>query len=377
MANFIIDPNMGFANGIPGVDPGPDYATNQFNTNTIIGAHNHSNGSGVPITPGGLNINSDFPINGNNLTLVKSVEYVSQGSPLAGASPFLDTTYFSSGDFYVNDGAGNQIQITKSGALNATSSGISSGSASAAFSGGVLVVDSATNTPANIQVGSVLIGNILSGSNFATLQAPSSLGANYSLTLPPSNSTGGTTFMTIDASNNMGEGPALTAGITSANIANATITGAKIVNQTLTQGLRTPMTISNPTASAGNFAVMTANNFGTASATPVTATGFTVTITTTGRPVMYGIQSSPAGSTCFVECIGSNFTFLYFLNSGTVIYTCQVGTSVSGTTMTVAPPCGLIDTTVAGIPGTYTYTVQLANSGGTAAIFGALYAFEI
>lgn len=91
--------------------------------------------------------------------------------------------------------------MTTGGSVNATSSGISSGTATASFVSSVLVVNSATNTPANIQAGSILIGNNTAGSNFVTLQPQNALGSSYNLTLPtiPASQN----IMTLDASGNM------------------------------------------------------------------------------------------------------------------------------------------------------------------------------
>lgn len=217
--SVIVTPNMGLTLPVPGSELGPQYASDNNGSFTSIDGHDHTPGQGVPITPAGLNINSDLSLNGNNLILANSIEYVNLSAPLAGSSPFLNTTYFANGNFYVNDGAGNQIKITSAGNVNATASGISSGTATASFAGGVLVVDQNVNTPGDIQAGSIFIGNNVPGSSFAKVQAPSSLGADYSLTLPPTNSTGSTAFVTIDTSNNMGEGPAVTGGLTTANFA--------------------------------------------------------------------------------------------------------------------------------------------------------------
>jgi microcystin-dependent protein len=233
MPNTIITPNMGLTLPIPGAETGPQYASDNNGSFTTVDGHNHTPGNGVQIPTAGISINADFPLNGFNLVSANSTEFVNLGSPLAGSSPFLNTIYVSGGNLYFNDSAGNQVKITASGAVNATSSGISSGTATASFSGGVLVVNSNVNTPANIQAGSILIGNNVANSKYVTLQAPSSLGANYSLTLPPSNG-GGTAFLTIDSSNNMNEGPLVANGITASNIANATITttqlAASVVN---------------------------------------------------------------------------------------------------------------------------------------------------
>jgi hypothetical protein len=116
--------------------------------------------------------------------------------------------YVSGADLYYNDTAGNHVRLTAGGVVNATSSGIASGSASASFSSGVLVVDSNTNTPGNIQAGSYLMGQNVVGSNFLTLSPPSSLSSgSYSLILPAL-PTLGKGILTLDTSGNIATAPA-------------------------------------------------------------------------------------------------------------------------------------------------------------------------
>ncbi len=210
-----ISPNMGLI--VPAVgpngEPGPAWALDTNADWSIIDQHNHSAGQGVSINPDGININTDLPMNGNNLTLVNTVRFNNLSGTLAGATPNLGVIYQAVGNLYFNDGAGNVVQITKSGSVNATSSGISSGTASASFSGGVLVVDANTNTPANVQGASFLFGNNISGSQYLTLQPPSAMASSYTATLPPPNTTGSTVFLTYDTSNNIGLGPSTTSGV--------------------------------------------------------------------------------------------------------------------------------------------------------------------
>jgi hypothetical protein len=334
MSDVVLSPNMNLPVPIVGQDPGPDWANNINASLGILDQHNHSNGQGVPITPAGININTDLPLNGNNLTLINSLRFNNLSGTLAGSAPNLGVAYEALGNLYFNDSAGNVVQITKSGSVNATSSGISSGSASAAFSGGVLVVDSNTNTPANIQAGSILIGNVVASSNFATLQAPSALGADYSLTLPPTNSTGGTVFLTYDTSNNEGIGPALQNGITRPNLA--------AVGQQISSSCGSFTTSSNVTA--------------------VQVTNLSVTITTSGRPVWIGLQpdgsATPAGLLAGATANTNNEGTIQIFRGGLggTFLSSLLLPPFSNTTPTDFPLPGflLLDTPSAG---TYTYGI--------------------
>lgn len=175
-------PNMGLLGISIGVDSGITIETNYNANMAFLDQHDHSAGGGVQITPSGININANLPFNNNAATSMAFLGLVAQGTGVT--SPVNGSIYASGVDVYFQDFNGNQIQLTANGTVNATSSGISSGTASAAFSTGVLVVNSDTNTPGNIQVASISLGNIVAGSKFLTLNAPAALAASFSMTFP-------------------------------------------------------------------------------------------------------------------------------------------------------------------------------------------------
>lgn len=319
------------------VDSGLAWEQNLNAALTIVDGHNHSPGSGVQINSSGLNINSDLPIGSNNLTIVRSVRFSPQLSPLAGASD-VGCLYVSGNDLYYNNVAGGQVQITTGVSVNATSSGISSGSATAAFVSSVLVVNAASNTPANIRAGSILLGNNVSGSNYLTLAPPNAMGASYGLVLPSIPSA--TSFMQIDTSGNMTAGVPVALGIATGNIANGNITKAKMAAFTA------PSTATS--------------TYSTSSASFTTVA--TVTITTFGRPVMISLApgsgasifyDSPSGAVAFyngtLSLTGGSTTFnqnlTYTFASAAQVppsFTCQAGV------MFIDQPAA----------GTYTYTLS-------------------
>lgn len=186
MANTTITPNMNLIVPTVGTDPGPDWANNVNADLSIIDSHNHSNTQGVQITPSGLNINADLTMGGNNLTNDRSVRFSPQSAPLSGTAD-LGCIYESGVDLYYNDGAGNQVRITQSGSVTGatgTISGLPSGTASASFSGTTFTFQSATNTPANMAVGPLIVGRNVSLSPTITIAPNSSIVSNYSFTLP-------------------------------------------------------------------------------------------------------------------------------------------------------------------------------------------------
>lgn len=170
-----------------GTTAGPQYATDLNASLEIIDSHNHSSGSGVPITPSGLSISSDLSFLSNNATLLRSVRFTTQASPLALVTD-LGCLYESGVDLYYNDGNGNQVRITQSGGVAGTPGSISGLVAPASVTytpaNQTFTFQSAALTSGNIDVGSVVIRNVVASSFGVTLSAPSTLAANYTLTQP-------------------------------------------------------------------------------------------------------------------------------------------------------------------------------------------------
>ena len=182
----IISPNMSLPVPVVSQEPGPQWAADINASLSILDGHNHSPGSGVQITPAGLNINTDLPINSNNLTLARSVRFSPQLSPLSLGSD-IGCLYESGVDLYYNDGAGNQVRITQSGAVTGatgTITGLPSGTASASYSAGTFTFQSATSTPANLAVGPISIGLNIANSKTVTISSTAGQASNYSLFLP-------------------------------------------------------------------------------------------------------------------------------------------------------------------------------------------------
>lgn len=355
---------------VVGGEFGPQYASDNNAAFFQVDSHNHTSGQGVQIPPAGININGDLPFNGNNATSMNAVEFNNNISPLPGASPFLNSIYFAAGDFYVNDEVGNQIQITKNGAVNATSSGISSGTASASFSGGVLIVDSNVNTPANIQAGSILIGNNVANSKFVTLQAPGALSSNYSLTLPQI--PGANSFVFLDSSGNFGT--TLTSALADSVGATMTSTGADDIGVSMTSVGADAIAASRTRAVGSTVGIggiaESASSGSSSNATTVlqTVPGLSVTITTSGRPVVLKLENDQSTFNGNVTVSGGNNTItsqgvLQFVRNGTNFCGQYIGAASappsSGST-NVQIPSSSFSATDFVAAGTYTYTVQIA-----------------
>lgn len=206
---------------IPGVgtEPGPDYATDVNNSLTIVDQHNHSAGSGVQITPSGLNINSTLTMANNILSNSQALNFSIQT-----IDADVDSLYMKGTDLYFTDGLGNVIRFTQGGSLagaSGTITGLPSGTASASFAAGTFTFQSATSTPANIDGGSYIFRNNIINSKGLTLSPPNAMGADYQLFLPAL--PGSTQILTLDTSGNIS--PSTTANI----VANSLVTASDVV----------------------------------------------------------------------------------------------------------------------------------------------------
>lgn len=196
--------NMSLPVPAVGIELGPQYAVDVNNCLTIVDAHDHTPGLGVPITPAGLNINTDLTIQGNNLTVIKTARFSAQNTPLAGSLD-LGAVYNVLGDLYYNDGVGNQVRITQNGGVVGTPGSITgmTGGANVAYvsANQTFVFQSAANTPGNIDGASFIFRNLTANSKGLTLNPPSAMGSDFSLTLP--NLPASQKFMSLDAAGNM------------------------------------------------------------------------------------------------------------------------------------------------------------------------------
>lgn len=313
-------PNMGLP--IPGVGTtsGPDYATDVNSSLTIIDQHNHSNGSGVQITPSGININAALTYNNNFAIGLSGLTLLAQLS-----TPANNTIYESGVDLYYVDGNGNNIQLTKAGSPNAGTGNIQGLPSTPSGGAGVSWVNSSSTfrffadngtSQANLDAASIAIrypGSYPTPTgNYIQLQAPSSLASGYPLILPaiPASQK----IMTLDNSgiisapyvvdNSTIEISANTIqvkdlGITTAKLANGAVVDAKITNQSISGGKLVNNTLTTTQISLtagitpGQLQAATVANNGnmtfTAAGTPGvwnSITNGTVTITTiSGRPV--------------------------------------------------------------------------------------------
>lgn len=375
MSDFNVSNNMSLPIPVTGVDPGPDWANNLNACLTIVDGHNHSPGSGVQIVPSGININSDLSFGVHNAVMLRSANFSVQPAPLALGTD-VGCLYVSGVDLYFNDELGNQVRITQSGGVAGSPGSIAglASPASATYVAGsqTFVWQSAANTPANMDNGSVILRNLVANSKGLTLNPPAAMGSDYSITLPTLPSV--LEVLTLDNSGNMGVqtydqvaqnmtsvganaiGVSMTATGADAVGASMSATGANAVANSRTRA-------TGVTVGAGGVAIgVTTGAFTTSSGTFQQVT--TCTLTTTGRPVRVALVPDGSGNTSEVNPASNNMLIDMSNASTSTIFRMHLGGNNN-----LPGSFEALDSTVAGLPGTYTYTAAIRSDGGSGTMF--------
>lgn len=171
---------------IVGADLGPQYAVDINSCLALVDSHDHSTGKGVAITQAGFNVTGDLAFNGFNATTLRTTRFSSQGAVLSLGTD-LRCAYVVSNDLYFNDGLGNQIRLTQSGGVAGTPGSITGlvAPASATYipASSKFTWQSASLISADMDVGAVIIREKIASANGVTIASPSSLAANYSVSL--------------------------------------------------------------------------------------------------------------------------------------------------------------------------------------------------
>lgn len=391
---------MGLQISTIGSDSGLMWEQNLNSSLNTVDFHNHSPGSGVQITPQGMNISSNLNFQNNSASNIYGLMFSSSGASVA--TGLLYTAPSSGGginDLFYNDFAGNVIQLTKAGIVNAIASSIPGES----YSGGTFtwVQGDGSTTPANFDIGSVTIRpNTAGTTNGINIQTPSGISSSYALvmpSLPPAQQ-----IMTLDNSGNI-TAPytadnstiaissnqlivksggitttqiSATAGILGSQLsASAGIVGTQLANNTITR---------NQEAAVGQQVSASCGSFSTTSATTVDVTNLTVTITTTGRPVMVFLQPAIGQPGSLYSDAGATYTIVKTLvSTPTVLGLFTVSGTVAGPIVRYPVSTILyLDTSVVGAANTYTYKVTAQRTGGTSSavvqvVDAVLVAYEL
>lgn len=334
MANTVPSSNMNMPLPVVGVDPGPDYATDLVSCLTILDGHDHSAGNGVAISPDGLNINSDLSFNNSNLTQARSLRLYPQSVALS-APTDIGCLYEVGDDLYYNDGSGNHVRITQSGAVAGTPGSIANlvSPASATYVSGTstFVWQSDVLTPANMDGASYIFRNLTASSFGLTLSPPNAMGANYALVLPslPASQK----FMTLDASGNMGapwavDNSTLEISSNTVQVKDLGISQAKLANNSVGTAQLIDLNVTKAKLSASNNQSSADAGSGTTSTSFVDVPGMSVTITTTGRPVLIFVSGGSSGSPAYCGLSGTTSSSTQFNMTGMVSLVLDVSTGL-------------------------------------------------
>lgn len=301
-----ITPNMTITTPSVSVTAGPEWASILNAAFSTVDVHDHSDGKGVKVTPLGLNINSDLSIGSNNLNLVKSLRLVSLGAALSGASD-LRAIYSVNGDLYYNNGGGAQIQLTSGGSVTAASDGTSRRFETQAIAANTTINPASTYSFVEVDTTTSVTltlpaANAVSTGRFYEIKDVSGLAATNNITIQRAGAdTINGSASSIVFNYNQASGRFVSDGVSNwqfssykptpliqtNQIADSQVTTAKIADGAVTQAKRAALNYAL-SASSGTFS--------TSSTTFVDVTNLTVSITTTGRPVIISVVGDDGAS---------------------------------------------------------------------------------
>lgn len=171
-----------------GSEQGPQYGFDINSSFTLVDQHDHTPGKGVQITPAALNINADVDFNSHSILNALTITMANSGTAAA-SGPALSIALGGESpprqDLWYTDDTGAQIQITKNGIVNVVASAIPGESYAAGTFFWTQAQDSLPTTPANFDIGNIILRPNTALTTFGVqLQPASAIASQYSINLP-------------------------------------------------------------------------------------------------------------------------------------------------------------------------------------------------
>jgi hypothetical protein len=307
--NFSTTVGMGMRLFTPGVcgalgiePPGLSWGELVNQNFATLDSHTHAPGFGTQVPTAGMNINADLSFGGFNAFNLRSARFALQAAPLALPAD-VACIYFSGVDAYVNDANGVAIRLTSGGAIAGTPGSISGLASPAAVTYSAVpklfTFTSSSAVAANLSCGPLSITDATVGSGkSATISVPAGLVGNYALVLPAA-LPGATSLVSLGLTGQLG---VVTYPLLAASIANGTLTTTQLSPTAGIVGsqLAAAAGIVRPQlASVGQQVSASCGGFSNSGAVEVDVTNLTVTLTTTGRPVILMLIPDGASSASF------------------------------------------------------------------------------
>lgn len=334
-----------------------------YNTGlSTIDQHDHTSGKGLRITPAAISIDAELDFNSEDLIGLRSTRFEAISLGDLGVSD-IGALLVSGADLYYVDTAGNQVRMTSGGAVAGAPGSISGlaapASASYASVPKLFSFDSGVDTVGGVACGPLVLTDSTVPNGFATtIQVPAGLAADYQLTLPGA-LPGHTQLATFSSAGVMAFSDV---------VDNSTLQLSSGVMSIKALGVDTAQLAANGVtrakmAAVGQQVSSSSGSFTDSSNAFVDVTNLTVTITTTGRPVMLMLQTVSGSAGGIASTTPSTTCAWHILRGATVV---GAGTTPTSATQQVSTSFAAYLDVIGS--GTYTYKVQAINGGGASTV---------
>lgn len=163
---------------------GPDWATKVNTAFNTIDMHDHSVGSGVKITPAGLDISADLSFGGNFAYSVGAVGFASKPAAVTSAT-YLESLQSVNGSLYYVNNVGFPVQITSGNAVNASLSSLWSVKVPVAYPYTVIAGDTQKIIAVDTTAARTINLPAATTSVYVTIKCRSGSSSQYPITVSP------------------------------------------------------------------------------------------------------------------------------------------------------------------------------------------------